>query len=86
MRRSIDPLWGVVVGVVAGLLLAALHRPQFGMWLVAGTLGIAAAARLVLRPRDIGSLAVRSRRFDVLTLLSLAVALAVLAAVSPLRA
>jgi hypothetical protein len=54
------------------------------MYLVSGTLAIAAVARLVLSNRDAGSLAVRARRVDVVVLLLLAAAIAVLAAVSPL--
>jgi len=84
-RQILDPAWAVLIGVATGLVLAGVHRPRTGMWLVSGTLAVAALARLVLRKRDAGSLVVRSRELDVLTLLALAVAIAVLAAVSPLR-
>lgn len=80
-----DPVWAVLVGVVAGIVLALLDRPRIGMWLVAGTLAVAAVARLVLRQRDAGSLVVRSREVDVLALAALAAAIGVLAAVSPLH-
>lgn len=83
--RRPDPLWAVLVGVLAGIILAVLNQPRIGMWLVAGTLAVASVARLVLRKRDAGSLVVRSRELDVLALAILAAAIAVLAAVSPLR-
>jgi Protein of unknown function (DUF3017) len=82
-RRRIDPLL-VVVGLVAvGLVVAALHQPQVGMWIVCGALAVAAVLRLVLRERDAGSLVVRIRRLDVLVLAGLAIALGVFAAVTP---
>jgi hypothetical protein len=70
-------------GVVAGVLVAALDHAQAGLYVVAAALGVGAALRLVLRPRDAGSLVVRSRRLDVLVLAGLAVALGVIAAVTP---
>jgi hypothetical protein len=70
-------------GVVAGVLVAALDHSQAGLYVVAAALGVGAALRLVLRPRDAGSLVVRSRRLDVLVLAGLAVALGVIAAVTP---
>lgn len=83
--RRIDPVWGIVIGVATGVGLAADHRPRTGMWLVAGTLVVAALARLLLSSGDAGSLVVRNREIDVTVLLLLAVAIGVLAAVSPLR-
>lgn len=73
----------VVVVVAAGLVVAALHQPQIGMWIVCAALAAGAALRLVLRERDAGSLVVRFRRLDVVIMGGLAVALGVLAAVTP---
>ena len=82
-RRRVDPLLIVVGIVAAGLVVATLHRPQTGMWIVCGGLGAAAVLRTVLRERDAGSLVVRMRRVDVVVLATLAIALGVLAAVTP---
>jgi hypothetical protein len=74
----------LVVAVVAvGLLVATLHHPQVGMWIVCSALVGAAVLRLVLRERAAGSLVVRFRRLDVVILAGLAIALGVLAAVTP---
>ncbi|HEU5033751.1 MAG TPA: DUF3017 domain-containing protein [Mycobacteriales bacterium] len=82
-RRRLDPLLVVLTGVAAGVLVAALHRPEPGMFVIAGSLALGAVLRLVLRPRAAGSLVVRSRHVDVLALTVIAVAVAVLAAVTP---
>jgi hypothetical protein len=82
-RRRPDPLLFLLVGVAAGITVAALREPQPGMFVVAATLAIGGVLRLLLRPRDAGSLVVRNRRLDVAVLLGLAVAIAVLAAVTP---
>jgi hypothetical protein len=85
-RRRIDPL-GVVVGiVVVGVVIAAFHHARTGMWVVCGGLALGAVLRLVLSPRDAGMLVVRKRRFDVVVLAGLALALGVLAAVTPFPA
>lgn len=81
--RRIDPLLGVTVVVAAGLVVAGLHQPQAGMWIICGALAAAAVLRLFLRERDAGSLVVRIRRLDVVTLAGLAVALGVFAAITP---
>jgi preprotein translocase subunit Sec61beta len=82
-RRRVDPLLAVVVGVAVGIMVAALRQPQVGMFLVSGALAIGAVLRLVLRPRQAGSLVVRSRQVDVAVLAGLAIAVGVLAAVTP---
>jgi succinate dehydrogenase/fumarate reductase cytochrome b subunit len=82
-RRRLDPLVAIVAVVVAGVVVATLHHPQIGMWIVCAALGVGALLRLVLRERDAGSLVVRIRRLDVAVLGGLAVALGVLAAVTP---
>ena len=86
VRRRPDPLLGVILGVAVGVVLAAIRHPQPGMYVVAGALGLGGVLRLVLRPRDAGSLVVRSRQLDVLVLLTLAVAIGVIAAVTPFPA
>ena len=83
-RRRIDPLLAVVVAVAAGVAVVTMHQLRVGLYVVAAGLGAAAALRLLLRPRAAGSLVVRSRQADVIVLAGLAVAIAVLAAVTPL--
>lgn len=69
--------------VAAGLIVAGLHQPQVGMWIVCGALATGAVLRLFLRERDAGSLVVRIRRLDVVMLAGLAIALGVFAAITP---
>jgi hypothetical protein len=83
-RRHGDPLLAVVVIVAAGIATLTLHRLRAGMYVVAAGLALAAVLRLLLRPRAVSSLVVRSKQADVLVLGALAVAIAVLAAVTPL--
>jgi hypothetical protein len=83
VRRRIDPLLAVVLGVGVGIVVAALRQPQVGMFLMSGALAVGAVLRLVLRPRQAGSLVVRSRQVDVAVLAGLAIAVGVLAAVTP---
>jgi preprotein translocase subunit Sec61beta len=85
-RRRLDPLSLVAATVAVGVLIAALHHPRTGMFVVCGGLGAGALLRLVLSPRNAGLLVVRKRRVDVVVLLGLAVALGVLAAVTPFPA
>jgi hypothetical protein len=82
-RRRIDPLAPVSLVVAAGIGITALHHPRVGMWVAAGGLAVAAVLRLVLRERNAGSLVVRIRRIDVVVLAGLAIALGVLATVTP---
>jgi hypothetical protein len=82
-RRRLDPLLIVLALVAAGLVVAGLHQPQIGMWIVCGALATAAVLRLFLRERDAGSLVVRMRRLDVVMLAGLAIALGVFAAITP---
>jgi hypothetical protein len=82
-HRRLDPLAPVVLVVAIGILIAALHHPQVGMYVAAGGLAAAAVLRLVLRERDAGSLVVRLRQIDFVLLAGLAIALGVLAAVTP---
>jgi len=85
-HRRLDPLLPVVIGIACGIALVVAHRLRFGMYVVAAGLAAAAVLRLVLRPRAAGSLVVRGRQVDVAVLALLAVGIAVLAAVTPLRA
>jgi hypothetical protein len=82
-RRRLDPLAAVVAVVAVGVLVAALHHARAGMYVAAGGLASGAALRLMLRERDAGLLVVRRRRIDVVVLAGLALALGVLAAVTP---
>lgn len=54
----------VLAATVGGLIVVALGHWRTGIHWVAGALLTAAAMRLVLRRRDAGMLAVRSRLFD----------------------
>lgn len=85
-RRRLDPLAPVVATVAVGVLIAALHHPRTGMFIGCGGLTLGAVLRLVLSPRHAGSLVVRKRRVDVVVLAGLALALGVLAAVTPFPA
>lgn len=82
-RRRLDPLIGVILGVAVGVVIAAVRHPQPGMFVVSAALAVGAVLRLVLRPRAAGSLVVRSRQLDVLVLVTLAITIGVLAAVTP---
>jgi preprotein translocase subunit Sec61beta len=84
--RRIDPLGIVVATVAVGVLVAALHHPRSGMWVASAGLAAGALLRLVLSPRNAGLLVVRKRRMDVVVLAGLAIALGVLAAVTPFPA
>lgn len=85
-HRRLDPMLLVAGGVAVGILVAALHHPQPGMYVVAGALGLGAVLRLVLRPHNAGSLVIRSRHVDVALLALLAVSVGVIAAVTPFPA
>lgn len=78
------PAIAVVTAGLAGIVYAAaLHHWRRGLYLVAAALMLGAILRLVLPTRRIGSLAVRSKTVDVLTLLVLGVGLALLAGAVP---
>jgi Protein of unknown function (DUF3017) len=85
-KRRIDPLAFVVGCAAIGVLIAALHHPRTGMFVVCGALAAGGLLRLLLSPRNAGLLVVRKRRVDVVVLLGLALALGVLAAVTPFPA
>ena len=78
------PAVTVVAAGFAGIVYAAaFHYWRRGLYLVAAALLLAAILRLVLPTRRIGSLAVRSRAVDVLTLSVLAGGVAFLAGAVP---
>jgi hypothetical protein len=69
--------WVMAAGLAVGLLLAYLDHLRRAGIALAGVLVVAALARAVLPEERIGGLVVRSRLFDVATLLVLAAALTV---------
>jgi ABC-type glucose/galactose transport system permease subunit len=75
----------VVVAVgVAGIVAAAQHHWRKGLYVVAAALVLGALLRLVLPTRRAGTLAVRTKPVDVVTLLLLGAGVALLAgAVAP---
>jgi hypothetical protein len=78
------PALAVVAVGLAGVVVAAVqHHWRRGLVLVGIALLLGAALRLVLPTRRIGSLAVRSRVVDVVTLAVLGGAVAVLANAVP---
>lgn len=83
VRRSPDPLLLVLAAIAVGVGLIVDHRVQLGLYICAASLVLAAVLRLTLRPRAAGNLVVRSRHADVAVLLAAAVAVAVLAAITP---
>jgi hypothetical protein len=82
-KRRLDPILPVVATVMVGVLVAALHHPRAGMYVAAAGLAAGAVLRVMLSPRNAGSLVVRRKQIDVIVLGGLALALAVLAAVTP---
>jgi hypothetical protein len=83
VRRSPDPLLLILGGVAAGVALMVDRQVRPGLYVCAISLAVAALLRLGLRQRDAGNLVVRSRHVDVAVLLAAAVAVAVLAAITP---
>ncbi|HEX8001626.1 MAG TPA: DUF3017 domain-containing protein [Mycobacteriales bacterium] len=78
------PAFAVVLGGLAGIVYAAAwHHWRRGLYVVALALLLGAVLRLVLPARRVGSLAVRSRAVDVLTLTVLAAGVAFLAGAVP---
>ena len=73
----------VLAATVLGLVVVSLGHWRGGVHILADALLAAAAARALLRRRDSGMLAVRSRWFDVALLTAVGVALWVLASTIP---
>ncbi|WP_158257138.1 DUF3017 domain-containing protein [Kineococcus xinjiangensis] len=76
-------LHAVLVGVVLALVVVVVAGPRAGGLVLAADLLLAGVLRLVLPVRVVGALAVRSRAFDVVVALALALACAGLAWVVP---
>lgn len=83
VTRRADPLLLILAGLAAGVAVVVAHHPRTGLFVCAGSVGIGALLRTVLRPRDAGGLVVRSRRVDVVALAGVAVAIAIIAAITP---
>jgi hypothetical protein len=77
------PALAVVAVGLLGVVAAAQHHWRKGLYVVAAALFLGAVLRLVLPTRRVGSLAVRGRPVDVVTLLAFAVAVALLAGAVP---
>ncbi|MEV5569263.1 DUF3017 domain-containing protein [Spirillospora sp. NPDC052269] len=73
----------VLSGVAGGLVLCALHYFRKGSGLLAAAVLLAALARLVLPPSQVGMLETRKRWLDVTIMAGFAVAIAVTALVVP---
>ncbi|HVF05816.1 MAG TPA: DUF3017 domain-containing protein [Frankiaceae bacterium] len=73
----------VVVGLGGVLYAAVFHYWRRGVYIVAAACVLGALLRLVLPARRVGSLAVRTRAVDVVTLLVLGAALGVLGSAVP---
>jgi hypothetical protein len=79
------PLLVVLVGVVAGLVIALLGQWRLGCLVIGGSLGVGAMERLALPSREAGLLQVRSKAFDVGMLIVLSATILVLALLVPTR-
>lgn len=77
------PLGLVIAGVAAGLLVVATDRFRAGSVIVGCSVLLGALLRAVLPSRLAGLLVVRTRPFDVMTLLALGGAVTALAIVVP---
>ena len=79
--RGLGPQWLVLAGVIVALALVATDHVVGAGVTMAVTLGAGALVRAVLPARRIGGLVVRSRAFDTVAMLVLAVACLVLAVI-----
>jgi Protein of unknown function (DUF3017) len=77
-------LWWVCAGVVVVVVVTATVGAAPGTLLLAAVLGLAALARLVLRPGPV-ALTVRSRPLDTAMLAALAVCVGLLSQLFPTR-
>jgi hypothetical protein len=68
-------LWIVAAAVICGLAMIGLGQVRVGGLIVAGAMFVGATFRLVLPAARAGGLVVRSRSFDVLFLLGMAISL-----------
>lgn len=72
--------WVLPIGLTVAMVVLFQGGVRPAGYTLAGTLVVAAIARLVLPREAVGGLLVRSRSWDVLTLLALAVAVVVISA------
>lgn len=79
--RGLGPHWAVLVGVAFALVLVGSGHVVGAGITMAVTLGTGAALRAVVPARRLGGLVVRSRAFDTVAMLALAVACLVLAVI-----
>jgi hypothetical protein len=79
------PLLVVLIGVVAGLVIAFVVESgwRLGCLVIGGSLAVGAIERILLPSREAGLLQVRSKAFDAGMLVVLAVAILVLAMLVP---
>lgn len=87
-RRYPSTIGGMFYLAVLAVTIVGLVWVGFGSWrtgvrIIGGALLLAAAIRLVLRPRDAGMLAVRHKAVDALLLIGVGVALFLLAGSIP---
>lgn len=89
-RRGTTPHWLgqlpyvlVLCGVAGGLTLFALNYFKKGSALLAAAVLFGALARLVLHESQVGMLAIRKKWLDVVTMVALALAVAIVAIVVP---
>ncbi len=73
------PVTAVLLVIAAGLALAVANRWREGSGVLALAAALAALLRLLLPARAVGTLAVRSRPFDVVFLLAVTAVLGVMA-------
>jgi hypothetical protein len=79
--RGLGPQWAILGGVIIALVLVAMDHVVGAGVAMAATLGAGAVLRAVAPARRIGGLVVRSRAFDTVAMLALAVACLVLAVI-----
>jgi len=77
------PLLIVVVGLIGGMVVVAFGHWRVGCLIAGFFLGVGGIERLVLPKERAGLLQARSRFFDVIALLGMAIAIIVLAIVVP---
>lgn len=83
--QSLGVWWVLPVGLVTALVFWAQGHLRSGGFAMGATLVLAAVLRLLLPRRAAGGLLVRSRTWDVITLLALAAAVTLLSATLVIR-
>lgn len=77
------PILVVCLGILAGLTYMGMHHFKRGSIVIAAFVCLAAVLRAVLPERAVGMLSVRGRIVDVLALLTLGIAIAVVTVFVP---